>query len=249
MTSGIRRRRGTLSDAADAREDGEMYSETPLPDGAALWRSLGSDGAVIPADGCVDLILRDDRVFVAGPSTRWIATESDGETGSVGLRFAPGRAGRMLRTELSDLADQLLPLDAIVHGEPWRHLHQAMMRYREGATGIGQISSIVEPASASSDWAPAVHSQAIAAVPATQVASELGDSERTFRRRMLTTFGYGYATLVRIERAHRAQKLLRRGVPLSAAAAEAGFADQPHLSREFRRLVGASPGQFASSSA
>jgi AraC-like DNA-binding protein len=226
-----------------------MYSETPLPDGAALWRSLGSDGAVIPADGCVDLILREDRVFVAGPSTRWIATESDGETGSVGLRLAPGRAGRMLRTELSELADQLLPLDAIVQGEPRRHLRQAMMRYREGTTGIGQISSTVPLASGSSRWVTSVHSQAIAAVPAMQVASELGESERTFRRRMLATFGYGYATLVRIERARRAQHLLRRGVSLSEVAAHAGFADQPHLSREFRRLVGATPGQFASSSA
>lgn len=226
-----------------------MYSETPLPDGAALWRSLGSDGAVIPADGCVDLILRDDRVFVAGPSTRWIATESDGESGRVGLRLAPGRAGRMLRTELSEIADQLLPLDAIVSGEPWRHLRQAMMRYREGASGIDEITSTVAPASGSSEWVTAVHSRAIAAAPATLVASEFGGSERTFRRTMLATFGYGYATLVRIERARRAQNLLRRGAPLSEAAAHAGFADQPHLSREFRRLVGATPGQFASSSA
>lgn len=226
-----------------------MYSETPLPDGAALWQSVGSDGAVVPADGCVDLILRDDRVFVAGPSTRWIATESDGESGSAGLRLAPGRAARMLRTDLSELADHLLPLDAVVRDGASSHLREVMARYRSGVIATGEIMSIVASASASSGWANAVHSHAIAAAPATQVASEFGDSERTFRRRMLATFGYGYATLVRIERARRAQKLLRRGVPLGVAAAHAGFADQPHLSREFRRLVGETPGQFASSSA
>ncbi len=66
---------------------------------------------------------------------------------------------------------------------------------------------------------------------------------------MVETFGYGYATLVRIERARRAREMLVRGSPISEAAAIAGFADQPHLSREFRRLVGVSPGQFAASSA
>lgn len=224
-----------------------MYSETPLSDGAALWRSLGSDGAVIPADGCVDLILRDERVFVAGPSTRWIATESDGDQGSFGVRLPPGRAGRLLRADLSELTDQLLPLDAIVTDEPARHLREVMTRSREGTPATGEIMSIT--AATSSSWASAVHSHAISAAPATLVASEFGDSERTFRRRMLAAFGYGYATLVRIERARRAQTLLRRGVPLSDAAAHAGFADQPHLSREFRRLVGATPGQFASNSA
>lgn len=223
-----------------------MYSELPLPDGAALWRSVGSDGAVIPADGCVDLILRDDRVVVAGPSTRWIATESDGDSGSVGLRLAPGRAGRMLRTDLSEIADQRLALDEIVRDPRARDLREAMTRYRDGAA-TDDIMSIVTPSSRA--WVNAVHSRAIAAEPATQVASEFGGSERTFRRRMLAAFGYGYATLVRIERARRAQTLLRRGLSLSDAASRAGFADQPHLSREFRRLVGETPGQFASSSA
>ncbi|WP_460739852.1 helix-turn-helix domain-containing protein [Microbacterium neimengense] len=66
---------------------------------------------------------------------------------------------------------------------------------------------------------------------------------------MRERFGYGYAILVRIERARRAQELLRTGLPLADVAAAAGFADQPHFSREFRRLVGASPAQFASSAA
>ncbi|MGM1018536.1 MAG: helix-turn-helix domain-containing protein [Actinomycetota bacterium] len=81
------------------------------------------------------------------------------------------------------------------------------------------------------------------------VAAELGESERTLRRRMLSDFGYGYATLVRIERAARARHLLLRGAQTSEAAASAGFADQAHLTREFRRLVGITPAQFTGSSA
>lgn len=81
------------------------------------------------------------------------------------------------------------------------------------------------------------------------VAAELGESERTLRRRMLLDFGYGYATLVRIQRAANARQLLERGAKSTEAAAAAGFADQAHLTREFRRLVGVTPAQFAESSA
>lgn len=41
-----------------------------------------------------------------------------------------------------------------------------------------------------------------------------------------------------------AKDLIARGEPLSDAALEAGFADQSHLSKVFRKLVGATPGQY-----
>ena len=227
-----------------------MYSETRLPHGSALWRSRGSaGGGPIPADGCVDLILRDGRVSVAGPSTRWITAGGDGAGDSFGFRLPPGRAGHLLGLDLEEIADQLVPLEDLTsHGRAER-LRAAMAPFADGAHSTGALSSLAVQASESSRWSAAVHRSAAAAEPAGRAAAGYGTSERSFRRRMLSTFGYGYATLVRLERSRRAQALLRRGAPLVATAAEAGFADQPHLSREFRRLVGVSPGQFAASSA
>jgi AraC-like DNA-binding protein len=37
---------------------------------------------------------------------------------------------------------------------------------------------------------------------------------------------------------------LREGAPIASAACEAGFADQSHLNRHFKRVVGITPGQF-----
>lgn len=50
--------------------------------------------------------------------------------------------------------------------------------------------------------------------------------------------------LRRVLRLRRAVDLLRAGVAPAEVAARAGYADQPHLSREVRALAGRSPGQF-----
>lgn len=63
---------------------------------------------------------------------------------------------------------------------------------------------------------------------------------RAFRRE-LGVSPYAYVVQVRVEHAKR---LLRRGVPIAAAAFRSGFADQSHLTRHFKRLMGVTPGAF-----
>jgi AraC-like DNA-binding protein len=65
-------------------------------------------------------------------------------------------------------------------------------------------------------------------------------SERTLRRRSHDYFGYGPKTLGRILRFQRFLSLAHsdRSARLSALAFEAGYADQPHLSREIQSLCG-----------
>ena len=225
----------------------QVYSEHPLPHGAALWRSVDSAAGVIAADGCVDLILRDERVLVAGPSTRWIATLADDEHGSLGLRLPPGTAGPLLQAPLGDLADRLLPLEDVVSVSRARHLRQQLIGTAAAADAVVGLTAAVVPALDDDAWVARVRGGARDGVAAHRIAADVDQSERTLRRRMRSTFGYGYATLVRIERAARAQGLLRRGSSPAEAAAIAGYADQPHLSREFRRVVGMSPAQFSAS--
>lgn len=231
-----------------------MYSESLLPNGAALWRSRGSaGGAVIPADGCVDFIVRADRVHVAGPSTQRIVTERDGEGGSLGFRIPPGHAHQLFGGGLAEIADTLVPFSDLAHSPVGGRLRDAMLGLGRGDTSAAQLTQVsfdlATNHAAHNEWADAVRHAAGQLASARSAAAALSDSERTFRRRMLGTFGYGYATLTRIERTRRARALLERGSSLSDAATTAGFADQPHLSREFQRLVGMSPGQFAASSA
>ena len=53
---------------------------------------------------------------------------------------------------------------------------------------------------------------------------------------------HAFQTNLRVE---RARALLTTGLTPAMVAAECGFADQPHLTRVFKRAVGVSPGRYA----
>jgi len=63
---------------------------------------------------------------------------------------------------------------------------------------------------------------------------------RVFREAVGMT-PHAYQTQVRVR---RAKSLLRAGLPITVAAAEAGFYDQAHLTRHFKRIVGLTPGRY-----
>jgi AraC-like DNA-binding protein len=53
---------------------------------------------------------------------------------------------------------------------------------------------------------------------------------------------YAYLSLARVR---RARALIDRGHPPSAVTHEAGFSDQSHFTKQFKRVVGIPPGQYA----
>ncbi len=61
-------------------------------------------------------------------------------------------------------------------------------------------------------------------------------------RACLGTSPYRYLVMRRLD---RARTLIRRGAPLAEAALAAGFADQSHMTRQFKRAYGMSPGRWA----
>ncbi|WP_407568682.1 helix-turn-helix domain-containing protein [Deinococcus altitudinis] len=79
------------------------------------------------------------------------------------------------------------------------------------------------------------------------LAEELGVSPRTLERQFLQEVGIGAKTLSRLIRFETAYNTLSGApqTPLASLAYEMGFADQAHLTREFRALSGLTPGHFA----
>lgn len=70
-------------------------------------------------------------------------------------------------------------------------------------------------------------------------------SLRSVQYRFLHATGLTQATVRQIERARLATALLVGGVPILDAVYEAGYADQPHLTRSLKRFMGQTPAQIA----
>jgi AraC-like DNA-binding protein len=71
-------------------------------------------------------------------------------------------------------------------------------------------------------------------------------SQRTIRHRFLQATGMTQSHIRQIERARRAETLLRRGMSILDTVYEAGYFDQPHLTRALKRWIGYTPSQIIS---
>jgi AraC-like DNA-binding protein len=69
-------------------------------------------------------------------------------------------------------------------------------------------------------------------------------SIRSVQRRFLRATGLTHTAVYQIERARQAAALLERGVPILDTVEQAGYADQPHLTRSLKRLIGQTPAQI-----
>jgi len=72
-------------------------------------------------------------------------------------------------------------------------------------------------------------------------------SLRTAQRHFVRTTGLTHSAVRRIERARYATTLLQQGVPILDAVHQAGYFDQPHLTRSLKRLIGQTPAQIMDS--
>jgi AraC-like DNA-binding protein len=86
------------------------------------------------------------------------------------------------------------------------------------------------------------------AASVTTLARELGMSREGYSRAFRRAYGMPPQSFDIMARLNGARKLLRAGVSLVDAAAAAGFADQSHLGRWFRRAFGVTPGRYRAGS-
>jgi len=72
-------------------------------------------------------------------------------------------------------------------------------------------------------------------------------SLRSIQRRFLYVTGITYKTMQQIERAHKALNLLESGTPIPMTAYQAGYFDQPHLTKSLKLFVGQTPSEIVRS--
>jgi len=82
---------------------------------------------------------------------------------------------------------------------------------------------------------------------ASDLAREAGLDRWTLARQFRAAFGTSPTRFRTLRQLDRARVLLKRGTPLAEAALEVGFADQCHMTRQFKRAYGLSPGRWVAS--
>jgi AraC-like DNA-binding protein len=210
------------------------YDEWRIAPDIEVWRVSGADAATrILPDGCLDVLVIDGRPLVAGPDTA--ARVHHGEAREViGVRLHAGRGPGLIGAPADELRDQTLPLSAL-----WGD-----RRARDLVDQVTTPRDLGEWALANSEPDPLgrrLHAMLDGAESISSAAEAIGYSPRQLHRRALPLFGYGLQHLGRVLRLNRAVVAAHIGTDWAEVAAHAGYADQAHLSRDFRALAGVTP--------
>lgn len=220
---------------------------------AAFWHHTGGGAEIrVLPDGCMDFWfdLEHGRARVIGAMTEAALVMVPAEGRYFGVRFRPGIAAEYVADSMRDFVDGGAELADATRAAPYA-LAERVAEAGDHTARIAVIGEFVR--AAASRVRPADH-RVMRAVELLRagarsvrgVAAELGISERQLERLFAERVGGGpkhFARVVRLERAVQLMGTALRGQ--AALAAAAGYADEPHLIREFRALARATPAELA----
>lgn len=235
--------------------ESDMYRELPPPPPIAahvmcLWTRDGPAAPRVLPDGCADIVWTGQRLLVAGPATRPVVPQVSPDATKVGIRFRTGAAAHALGLPAAELRDESIELEEIwgAHG---RELAERAADAPSTQDRLRLLSSAVADAPAPDPLVrAAVRELADPRVRVFELCRSLFISERQLRRRIEEAVGYSPRTLARVLRLQRFLMLAERdGGDLARLAADAGYADQSHLTRECSELAGLSAGALLAAGA
>ena len=245
------------------------YREVPPPADLrwaveCLWFAAGPAGGTerIVPDGCPELVVQlggsmragdegqqlraQPRALLVGQRSRALLVSPGSEFRTVAVRLRPSALGRVLHDDAHQLTDGWGSLDDLF-GQNGRTL---LAHIEDAATDAERCTRIaaflrrrLEGARPDlpADGAVEAVRRARGRITVRALRAATGASERTLERAFLREVGVPARTLAAVLRV-QAALLLRDGEPSWAQlAAELDYVDQPHLTREFRRVSGLPP--------
>lgn len=215
------------------------------------WLSLDNrDPAhrVLP-DGCIDLVIErsggDWCAWGYGSTTRPALVACTAGRHYLGIRFRPGQARHFIAAAASELTDRREPAAALARFalEPVaERLIDAEVFAEIDRRLIERLSSAA-PAAGHADLMVREIVAARGALRLEELARRLGRSPSRLQRVFIESTGITAKLFAMIVRARGAQALMDFDgrAALADIAAQAGYADQSHMTRDFVRLTGMSP--------
>jgi AraC-like DNA-binding protein len=208
------------------------------------------DSVLILPDGCVDLLWREGELVLAGldRTARRSAVHSGQRT--LGLRLRPGVAGAVLGMPASEVLDVHVKLEELLGPEA----DELAERLGESDSDEDAFGVLERAIGSRIEGGPdplvlaATRRLGFPGSRVDQLAEALGISDRQLRRRFHQAVGYGPKTLDRVLRFRRlvaqAGAVAAGESDLARVAADLGYADQAHMSRDCLRLSGLTPAEL-----
>jgi AraC-like DNA-binding protein len=228
----------------------EPFRETLLPNGCTeLMVNLGPPHHLIEGDKRTVW----ERAWFSGLHERSLTIESHQGTHLVSARLHALGAAELLGTRAADFANKVVDLDAFL-GNDGRTLREAVRTAETPAARFAILEEFLRTSSARSS-APSFVRHAVDRIDATHGnlrVAELHDEVDVSRKHLAVTFrrwvGVPAKTYAGIRRfvwtLDRLRETPATAVDWPQLASEAGYSDQSHLAREFRRVGAASPTEY-----
>lgn len=210
--------------------------------------SSGFTQRVLP-DCCVDIVLMNGLPMVIGPWTEPFDAHLPSGTNILGARCHPGLASSLLGLPASELLNLSVPLRDICGSRGTA----AYSRIADQTTLVAQMSAMERALLAHVAIASPIDKTTregirwIARHPHQRVeglSQWLGLSSRQIQRHFITAVGYGpklFQSVLRFQRLLNEAHGSGGRRTLADLAANAGYSDQSHMTREFQRFANCPP--------
>lgn len=241
----------------------EAFPETSLFEGAwCLSLPPGEQVQEIAPDGCCELIVHRGRpplelradgeaeqpgALIYGPLTRVLELRPQGALDMMGLRFRSWAIGAFCPDPFA-LRNRAQPLEMVIGREV------AGLLFRSAEAGFQAFGKAARDGLAPAATPPREQAlleqlaKELVVHPGAEIADLVhwsGKTQRTLGRYYRRCAGLTPGEYLRLRRFQRARTAIKQGATdLAGVAVDAGYADQAHMTRDFRRLAGRTPVQL-----
>ena len=191
--------------------------------------------------------------LVHGTVSRVFRVQLQGAGCVVGARFTPGGARAWTRADAVGLTDRAVPAGDLLAPPLARlHVEYAGLLPAERAAAFRSVMAAHPPPAASADEELTALVRRMGEDPDLVRVEQLGElsgwSLRTLQRRFRGQLGVSPKWVLARFRLQEAALALERDpdADLAALAVRLGWYDQAHLTNDFRRMLGETPGRYAS---
>ncbi|MFI6390657.1 DUF6597 domain-containing transcriptional factor [Nonomuraea sp. NPDC050547] len=199
----------------------------------------------------VNLNIAPDHRRIAGVIKGGFSYTMRGSGRVLGVRFRPGGFRTFLGGPVSELTGRFVEIGDM-YGEAGAAMAERVLAEPEARAAIARVETFLlgldpreDPLAEEAAALVALAEAEVPMVRVEQLVARSGRSMRSLQRLFRDYVGIGPKWVIRRFRLHEAAERIYQGLDLATLAAELGYTDQAHLTRDFTAAVGMTPAAYA----